>query len=191
MLTYRNQMLSRLPADELEQIVPRLERVPLKRRMVAYDPLGPITHVYFIESGVISIVSIMRDRTAILSRGLVQLETGGREVLEELMRAAHSVKGAARIVGISAATRVAHAMEDCFVAAQEGRLLLRPQDIDLLLGATDLLAELARCSADGFGAWQQRRGSVAGALVRDLEGLATGESASVGVIASPPASSGT
>ena len=65
MLTYRNQMLSRLPADELEQIVPRLERVPLKRRMVAYDPLGPITHVYFIESGVISIVSIMRDRTAI------------------------------------------------------------------------------------------------------------------------------
>ena len=32
------------------------------------------------------------------------------------MRAAHSLKGAARIVGLDAAVRVAHAMEDCFVA---------------------------------------------------------------------------
>jgi len=65
MPTYRNQILSRLPADELELLVPQLERVPLKRRMVAYDPLRPISHVYFVESGVISIVSIMRDRSAI------------------------------------------------------------------------------------------------------------------------------
>ena len=65
MPTYRNQILSSLPAEELEQIVPHLEHVPLKRRMVAYDPLGPISHVYFVETGVISVVSIMRDRTAI------------------------------------------------------------------------------------------------------------------------------
>ena len=62
---YRNQILSGLPADELERIAPHLERVPLVRRMVAYDPLGPISHVYFVETGVISVVSIMRDRTAI------------------------------------------------------------------------------------------------------------------------------
>ena len=37
------------------------------------------------------------------------------------MRAAHSLKGAARIVGLDAAVRVAHAMEDCLVAAQKGR----------------------------------------------------------------------
>jgi two-component system sensor histidine kinase and response regulator WspE len=42
------------------------------------------------------------------------------------MRAAHSLKGAARIVGMDAGVSVAHVMEDCLVAAQEGRLLLRP-----------------------------------------------------------------
>jgi CRP-like cAMP-binding protein len=65
MANHRNQILSALPADELEQIVPHLERVPLKRRMVAYDPLRPISHVYFVETGVISVISVMRDRSAI------------------------------------------------------------------------------------------------------------------------------
>jgi two-component system sensor histidine kinase and response regulator WspE len=46
------------------------------------------------------------------------------------MRAAHSLKGAARIVGVDAGVSVAHVMEDCLVSAQEGRLLLRPEHID-------------------------------------------------------------
>lgn len=65
MPTYRNKILAALPSDEQELIAPHLERVPLARRMVAYDPLRPIAHLYFVESGVISIVSIMRDRSAI------------------------------------------------------------------------------------------------------------------------------
>jgi two-component system sensor histidine kinase and response regulator WspE len=113
--------------------------------------------------------------TATLSRGLVQLESGGQEVLEELMRAAHSFKGAARIVGIASATQVAHALEDCFVAAQEARLELGPRDIDVLLGATDMLTELARCSAEELGAWQAQRGAAAASLVKELEALARGE----------------
>ena len=36
------------------------------------------------------------------------------------MRAAHSIKGAARSSASSQAVQVAHAMEDCFVAAQKG-----------------------------------------------------------------------
>ena len=36
-------------------------------------------------------------------------------------------KGAARIVGLAVGVRVAHAMEDCFVAAQEGRIALAPR----------------------------------------------------------------
>ena len=43
------------------------------------------------------------------------------------MRAAHSLKGAARMVGLDVGVRVAHAIEDCFVAAQEGRLKLRQE----------------------------------------------------------------
>jgi len=65
MTHYRNQILNALPPDELERLAPHLEHVRLVRRMVAYDPLQPISHLYFVEAGVISVVSIMRDRTAI------------------------------------------------------------------------------------------------------------------------------
>jgi CRP-like cAMP-binding protein len=64
-MTFRNHILSILPPEELQAITPQLERVPLTRRMVAYDPLQPIRHAYFVETGVISVLSIMRDRTAI------------------------------------------------------------------------------------------------------------------------------
>jgi len=37
-----------------------------------------------------------------------------------LMRAAHSFKGAARIVNLLAAVRLAHAMEDCFAWPSRG-----------------------------------------------------------------------
>ncbi len=62
------------------------------------------------------------ERLTVLSQGLVALEgsSATSEVIEPLMRAAHSLKGAARIVGLDAAVRVAHAMEDCLVAAQKG-----------------------------------------------------------------------
>ena len=39
--------------------------------------------------------------------------------------------------------RIAHAMEDCLVAAQEGRLRLQASDIDALLLGTDLLQRVA------------------------------------------------
>ena len=66
-------------------------------------------------------------QTQVLSAGLMALERipGQADQLEACMRAAHSLKGAARIVGIDAGVSVAHVMEDCLVAAQEGRLLFR------------------------------------------------------------------
>lgn len=65
MASYRNHILRALPAKELDRLTPHFEHVPLEHRMVAYDPLKPITQVYFVETGVISIVSLMRDRSAI------------------------------------------------------------------------------------------------------------------------------
>ena len=57
-----------------------------------------------------------------LSDGLIALESERSPVaLEELMRAAHSLKGAARIVGHEGVAAIAHELEECFVAAQEGQ----------------------------------------------------------------------
>ncbi|WP_260956502.1 hybrid sensor histidine kinase/response regulator [Pseudomonas citri] len=84
-------------------------------------------------------------QTLVLSSGLLALERDPTqaEYLESCMRAAHSLKGAARIVGVDAGVSVAHVMEDCLVSAQERRLLLRAEHIDALLLGTDLLTRIA------------------------------------------------
>ena len=84
-------------------------------------------------------------QTQVLSAGLLALERSPTlaDQLEACMRAAHSLKGAARIVGVDAGVSVAHVMEDCLVSAQEGRLLLQPEHIDALLFGTDLLMRIA------------------------------------------------
>lgn len=81
----------------------------------------------------------------VLSTGLLALERDPTqaEYLESCMRAAHSLKGAARIVGVDAGVSVAHVMEDCLVSAQERRLVLGAEHIDALLQGTDLLTRIA------------------------------------------------
>ncbi len=81
----------------------------------------------------------------LLTAGLLALERDptAPDHLEACMRAAHSLKGAARLVGLSAGVGVAHAMEDCFVAAQRGDTRLGPRQIDLLLAGVDLLTRIA------------------------------------------------
>ncbi len=101
------------------------------------------------------------NQTALLTNGLIQIEASPAEAsapqLESLMRAAHSLKGAARIVNLPSTVRVAHAMEDCFVAAQQGKLQLRQPHIDVLLRGVDLLAGLSRNNEKNLAAWEQER----------------------------------
>ncbi|WP_122665249.1 hybrid sensor histidine kinase/response regulator [Pseudomonas viridiflava] len=84
-------------------------------------------------------------QTQVLSAGLLALERDPTQAdhLEACMRAAHSLKGAARIVGVHFGVSVSHVMEDCLVSAQEGRLYLQPEHIDALLQGTDLLMRIA------------------------------------------------
>jgi two-component system sensor histidine kinase and response regulator WspE len=69
------------------------------------------------------------------------------------MRAAHSLKGAARVVGLTAAVAVAHAMEDCLVEAQNERITLSNAVIDVLLGGVDLLGRIADSPAADAAQW--------------------------------------
>ncbi|MBD2292695.1 hybrid sensor histidine kinase/response regulator [Anabaena sphaerica FACHB-251] len=81
----------------------------------------------------------------VLNDSLLALETKPNpiEELAALMRAAHSIKGAARIVQIDPAVTLAHTMEDCFVAAQSGTITLTAADVDVLLQAVDMLLQMA------------------------------------------------
>ncbi len=90
-----------------------------------------------------------------LNDGLLALEANPDDVvaIEPLMRAAHSLKGAARIIGLDLAVKLAHAMEDVLVAAQKGRERLASPRIDQLLRGTDLLAKLAAISEAELTQW--------------------------------------
>ncbi|PRX34419.1 two-component system sensor histidine kinase and response regulator WspE [Paraburkholderia sp. BL18I3N2] len=85
-----------------------------------------------------------RTQARVLNDGLLALDRAPRDAaaLEACMRAAHSLKGAARIVGVQVGVELAHAMEDCFVAAQEGRALLDAAWIDELLRGVDIIARI-------------------------------------------------
>jgi len=87
----------------------------------------------------------------ILEEGLVATEARQDPAkIQTLMRAAHSLKGAARIVGLDAAVRLAHAMEDMLSAAQRGDRQLTGVDFDLLLRGTDVFSGLAAREATGI-----------------------------------------
>jgi two-component system, chemotaxis family, sensor histidine kinase and response regulator WspE len=115
--------------------------------------------------------------TATLSAGLVALEgsSASPEVIDPLMRAAHSLKGAARIVGLDAAVRVAHAMEDCFVAAQKGKLVLQSGHVDILLRGVDLLVQVAQLGDPELEPWQLEHADSIDALVADLTAVKEGQ----------------
>ncbi len=82
-----------------------------------------------------------------LENGLVGLETDqSPSKAEPMMRAAHSVKGAARMLGLDLAVTLAHAMEDLLSAVQHGKLTLSADQVDLLLKSNDILVNLSKAS---------------------------------------------
>jgi CRP-like cAMP-binding protein len=69
----RNFILRSLPPEQRERITAAAEFVELPKRRLLYDINTPIKDVYFIETGVASIVSVLTDNTA------VETSTCGRE----------------------------------------------------------------------------------------------------------------
>ena len=99
--------------------------------------------------GDLSMLDLFRAELAAQSQafttGLLALERDPAAAahLEACMRAAHSLKGAARIIDLTPAVQVAHEMEECLVAAQHGKVRLDQRHIDALLAGLDLLAAIA------------------------------------------------
>ena len=111
------------------------------------------------DDGDLSLMDLFREEVrahaATLNQGLLDLENdpANPKKIEPLMRAAHSIKGAARIVNIEEAVQLAHVMEDALVSAQEGRIRICAADIDVFFRGTDLLAQLGEVREDDVAAW--------------------------------------
>lgn len=99
-------------------------------------------------------------QVVLLNDNLLVLETqstvsyeGIAQTLASLMRSIHSIKGAARIVGLDAAVEVAHMMEDCLAAVKQGQLISDSGLVDVLLGGVDWFSELAQVKNDAQPEW--------------------------------------
>ena len=116
-------------------------------------------------------------QTAILAQGLIDLEKNTRsdESLESLMRASHSVKGAARIVGIDAVVTIAHELEDCFVAAQRREIKLTSSHIDMLLQAVDTIVKIAHLDDEQTRQWINENQNLVDEIKSQLRSILTGE----------------
>jgi two-component system, chemotaxis family, sensor kinase CheA len=78
-----------------------------------------------------------------LNRGLLALEQQPRAAdhIRSLFRAAHTIKGAARVAGVPLVEQACHALESVFAAARDGRHELDGGDFSLFFAVVDALGE--------------------------------------------------
>jgi len=116
---------------------------------------------------------------AALTEGLLALETspGDTSAVEPLMRAAHSIKGAARIVGLDVVVTLAHVMEECFLAAKSGKETLSAGRVDQLLRGVDVLAEIRAISESELATWTTSQAGRIDSLVAELKSVAPSSAA--------------
>jgi CRP-like cAMP-binding protein len=69
----KNRLLAALPRAELEQYFSGLRPVSLAQKEVLHEQGAPLAHVYFVEEGVVSVLTRMADGTAI-EVGMIGIE---------------------------------------------------------------------------------------------------------------------
>src|ERR1700674_5554120 len=68
-----NRLLLALPARQLKQLAPKLEHIKCQRGQVLLDADSSLDHIYFPDTGVISVVAVYEDGK------IIEMATIGRE----------------------------------------------------------------------------------------------------------------
>lgn len=79
-----------------------------------------------------------------LNESLLQLEKEPRrsDLLEEIFREAHSLKGSARMIGFEAVEKISHALEDLFSVMRKGDMVLNAGAFDAIFASLDAINRL-------------------------------------------------
>ncbi len=82
---------------------------------------------------------------------IIQLEQDphNKEIIEEIFRGAHTLKGAAGMFGYRALERVMHRMESLFDLVRKNKLTPDPDIIDIVFDGLDMLRTLLKAVKDG------------------------------------------
>ncbi|WP_017654177.1 response regulator [Fortiea contorta] len=100
---------------------------------------------YFIEEA--------RDHLNTIEQGLLNLEStlNDPEMINEVFRAAHSIKGGAAMLGLSSIQHTSHRLEDCFKVLKENPIQVDQKLESLFLGVSDTLKALLENLSGPFG----------------------------------------
>ncbi|GAA6614541.1 Crp/Fnr family transcriptional regulator [Scytonema sp. NUACC26] len=60
-----NMLLAAIPLEEYQRLLPHLELVPLEYKQFLYRPNEPIQYVYFVNYGVVSLLTVMENGEAV------------------------------------------------------------------------------------------------------------------------------
>ncbi|NJL63534.1 MAG: hypothetical protein HC903_19005 [Methylacidiphilales bacterium] len=100
---------------------------------------------YFIEEA--------RDHLNTIEQGLLNLQgtLDDPEMINEVFRAAHSIKGGSAMLGLNSIQRTAHRLEDCFKVLKENPIKVDQKLESLFLGVSDTLKSLLEHLSGTFG----------------------------------------
>ncbi len=111
----------------------------------------------FLEHELEEILKIFREESEEqiqkLNNNLLKLESNPKDhsVISELFREAHSLKGAARMIGLDDIQSIAHKLEDVLGLAKEGQLLVTSEIIDILCRTVDAIGSIINESIETRG----------------------------------------
>jgi two-component system chemotaxis sensor kinase CheA len=79
-----------------------------------------------------------------LNEGVITLEAdpGNRELIDQMLRDAHTLKGSSRMVGLIEISDVAHKLEDIMVKVRDGQMHYKPEMSDFFFEALDMIVFL-------------------------------------------------
>lgn len=85
-----------------------------------------------------------------MNNSLLDLERNpkNKELILILFRNAHSLKGAARMIGFNSIQTLAHKMEDILDLAKENKLILNTKISDILYKTVDMISDIVKNSVD-------------------------------------------
>jgi len=122
----------------------------------------------------------VENQCADLSAGMLKIEMQPDDVdtLDGMMRAAHAMKGAARVVGLDCAVAMAHSMEDYFTAAGQHHIQVASADVDVMLRAVDMLQAMASIDVAAVDVWLAEHAANVEAFAADIARMSLGQAVS-------------
>ena len=72
---------------------------------------------------------------------ILEKEPENKDTIDEIFRAAHSLKGMAGTMGYKRMQRLTHDMENVFMEVREGRMKVNPNLVDIVFQCLDALEE--------------------------------------------------